>query len=339
MPASNILRTSFEPTVRLIRQIAGYGSPYRLLRAGFRVMALFLNLPGHLELLRVTAHSGVIGLTRRQPKLPYKYLASSYLVKSFSRDTRLRILIHHYRFLASRAKGDFLVRVTESGYPLWEECMDGHAFKVTLACPPSEHEFEGDLLLLFWSGSVPIYSITFTLSEGRTIGVASDRVLLVTAIQGMAGKIDLIRQATRICQDTPAHLLLAAAEAIAVSLDIGMLAGIGLDQQVQRQVDDNPRFKFDYDEFWRSIVGERTNSIFYLLPVPFPQKPIESVRSKHRSREVRRRQLKGRISESVRISFRQNCLKDADSGDSMAASRSGTGAAMDRRAFAWRGED
>lgn len=295
------------PTLQLIPQVFRKRGLLSV-RACFRAMLILSNLPGHIELLRVLAAPSIAGLVGRHPRLGYRYLIP-YLAHNLSRKTRLTILTNHYRKLKDCFNENVLVQVYEDSPVLWQECLDGHALRITLSFP-QEHDYEGDLRLDFKSDDVTLYAMTFTITPGHALQVDSDQALLISAIQGASGKVDLLRQVTKICHGTsPLYLLLAAVEAVALSLGIGMLAGVGREQQIARRREENAIRFFDYDGFWADLSAEKASGDFYRTPVPFPEKPIELLKSNRRSRALRRRELRNRISEQVQACFMHRFLK------------------------------
>jgi len=75
-----------------------------------------------------------------------------------------------------------------------------------------------------------------------------------------------------------------------------MLVGIGSNPALNRDGDAaRGRYAFNYDNFWQPIAGEKSGSNLYHIPLPFIDKPIEAVQSKHRSRALRRRESRNKM--------------------------------------------
>ena len=295
------LRKSSAAIRQKFRRIA----PLRKLRALFQ---LATNLPEHLVLQRVLAHPSVVILAESQPNLRFKYLHSNYLARSLSTRCRLKILSSHYRFLQTHLSPEFLMQAYRAGHTLWRDQDEGNTMDIVLTFPKG-HDYEGDLRLDFRVGTTPVYTLTFSIIAGALLGMtdgkmAGEQVLLVSGVQGIPGQIAPIRQATKMCHDTsPAYLLLAAAQALALSLDINMIVGLGKKEQVSSREDDFPvaGFVFDYDGFWQSFaLGSLPGREgFYRVPLPIPEKPLETMHAKRRGRAMRRREMRKRISDEV----------------------------------------
>lgn len=302
--------SSVSPAWQAAVQVLAKGGISKLIRAACRAAPLLLYLPRHLKMMRVLKASPVSELVQRRPKLGYKYLYRPYLVQSFTKKTRLEALDFHYRFLAERVKNDFFSCIYDSEYELWQDLQDGFSATMTLAFPAEwEHDYEGDLLLSLNCNGQRVYSVTFSIVPGYAIGLGADRLILVTAIQGAAGMADRIKQVKESYGDlSPPMLLLSGIEGIALALDIQLLAGIGLDQQVQKQTWGNEKFTFDYDQFWQQAVGDRTEGKYYIRPIPEELRPLEEIKGKHRKKTILRRSIKASIREAAEFNFKEKCL-------------------------------
>ncbi len=283
------------------------------MRAFFRFASILGHLSRHRDLFEVITHPHIIGLTRCHPRLGYRYLAP-YLARGFDRNTRLDIMANHYRYLSNYVGPNILACIYDESPVIWQECIDGQLFCITLSFP-KENDYEGDLCLSFQTGSVSLYSIVLTIAPGRSINLQSDQVLLISAIQGAVGKIDSIRHATKICHGSaPVYLLLTAAEALALSLDIDTIVGMSASQQIARINNTGCHRFFDYDGFWMEFTGAMTIRDFYPTPVPFPEKPLAAFKSNRRSRTLRRRCLKNQIFHQTQTWIRNNFLKAPEQG-------------------------
>lgn len=308
-------RTVFALTIGVIRQVRSKEYPFAL-RTFYRAMKIPLNIPGHVKLLDVLTRPSVMGLTSRHPLLVYKYLGT-YLASSFTRKTRLAIQMNHYRYLSERVSENFLARLVDHSVRLWEGNIDGLAFSITLRIP-LENDNEGDISLFFEINSEKIYEISFTIAPGYPLQMDHEQVLLIGRVQGVSGKYDLIRQAGKSFHGIlPGRLLLYAAEAIAQALDIHVVVGLGNGEQILKDWSARSEVGFDYDEFWHSFNGEKTSGNLFVLPIPFPEKPIEQVKSSRRGQALRKRMFRQQVMDQVRARFEEECLKERDLSHSL----------------------
>jgi len=303
--------SSMNPALRAALDVVTKGGLPKLFRAAYRAAPRFLYLPSHLRMMRVLKRRPVSELTIRRPKLGYKYLYRPYLVHSFTRKVRLEVLDFHYRFLAGRVNDEFFSHIYDGEYELWQEKSEEGIFAMTLCFPVDwEHDYEEDLLLKCKCDGECIYSLTFSIVPGSSLGRKDTCVVLVAAIQGTAGMAASIRKVKERYSDlAPPMLLLCGIEGIALALNISLLAGIGLDQQVQKQTWSNEKFTFDYDRFWQDVAGERADGRYYLRAIPEPVRPLEEVKAKHRKKTIVRRCIKASIREASQLAFHEKCLK------------------------------
>lgn len=244
----------------------------------------------------------------------YRYLRSAYLGGNFSVRVRLAVCLEHYQSLVHLLKEKFLQTLRLSGQVMWEQISASHVFCIMLRLPYS-YNFDGDLCLTFGADGEDIYIVTFTIAPGSAVNSKDSRVLLITGIQGINGKIDVIRTVTETCNNvSPAHSLMAAAEAFALSIGINTLVGIG-NNQVKGGAENGARSRasFNYDAFWLPLVGEEAPAGFYYLPLPFMNKPIESIPAKHRARARKRREMRDIVRNEIMLQsdrhLMRSCLK------------------------------
>jgi uncharacterized protein VirK/YbjX len=256
---------------------------------------------GHLGLMRVMAHPGLIGAVSRRPRLLFKYLHRTYLAVGLDSACRLAILTHHYAFLLRSFRAPFLRTHLAQGLVLWQLPGDPAALKITLTF--SNHDLEGELMLALWTGEDSIYTASLTLAHGAALGAGHAPVVLITGLQGALGKLPLIRHATLACAETaPSYLLLAAVKGMAAVLGMERIVGVGNARQLAKAAG---RALFDYDRFWASLGGVPTNDGFFQIPVHLPEQAPSSCPSKNRRREARKRDFKRGVAEAVAQRLRQ----------------------------------
>jgi uncharacterized protein VirK/YbjX len=259
---------------------------------------------GQLALMRVMAQPGLAGLVRRRPRLLFKYLHGGYLAFGFDSACRLAILTHHYAFLARAFRAAFLRTQLAQGLALWGLALEPLAMRITLAF--SAHDLEGELMLACWLGEDWIYTASLTLAQGGALRAGDQGsgapALLITGLQGAAGKLAQIRQATRACAGVaPPYMLLAAVKGIAAALGIDRILAVGNGRQLAKAAG---KAMFDYDRFWASAGGVPGGDGLYRIPAALPDAPAPSP-VECRSREGRRRRLKRGIAQAAADCLRQ----------------------------------
>lgn len=282
----------------------------------WRIPGLLANPAGHARLLRILQSKEVMYVTQHHPKLVYKYLSGNYLARHLSIGRRLIMQTHHYEFTRTRMHAGFLRNVFADRPLIWQDASKDHRFRITLSFPFSPHhvnrvaDHEGDLSLIFAMDDLPLYTLCFSVVPGRVVSVDRQDVLFLGRLQGADGRFEHIRQATRVLHDiSPKDILLAALQGVANALGIDVIVGVSNAEQLSKSR--GPRVEhvvFDYDSFWAALHAQRTVDNLFVLSLPMPEKPIETIAQKHRGRTLRKRRYKDSVSTAVCEEFRSQHL-------------------------------
>jgi uncharacterized protein VirK/YbjX len=293
--------STMNKTLALIRQISRQPGILQL-KHTFRTIQSWFNYTDFQRIKSLSKSLPLEHLLISQPKFQYKYL-SNYAAANLPRAIRLLAIYNHYRFLADKV-GQFFFTALANKPIIWEEQRDEDVFAITLGYPRLAG-FEGELSLSLRLNSTFVQMATVVIVPGRVVGVASEQVLFITQVQG-AKDVALMRYATKVLHDiTPAVLLINATYGMAAALGISCAVGIS----TERQLGAGAKQYFDYNIFWEQFAGEPLASNLYWLPMPTPEKPLEQVKSNHRSRTLRKRQFKQAVREQVERSFQHTFLK------------------------------
>lgn len=250
-------------------------------------------------------------VVRAAPLLMFKYL-SDYLKTGFSRSERASILMHHYTVLRDRAREQFFHAIVGEGVELWRESFGENIYSIFLKFPRETHS-EGDLALIFRAGATGIYTLSFTIGPGSIAGLDAKHVMYVARVQGRGKALDRIRTATKDCLDiSPAALLVAAAEGIALDLELERIIGVGGHAHISAERASPRSLLTKYDEFWIALGAQKLDHDMYQLTVPFTEKPLRSIKRSHRSRVRRKRAYKKFVSEQVRAKFHESVMHGGD---------------------------
>ena len=262
----------------------------------FRHVQAMARRVEYAQLQLLLATLPLAALLEQQPRFIYKYLGS-YAVASFSRPVRLAAILHHYRFLASVVRPDFFAAVARK--PIcWQDIIGGERFRIELSYPVLAW-FEGELSLHFMVDDTLVQMLTFVIVPGHIVGLAAPQALLISQIQGTKHG-ELLKHATKCLHDlTPATLLVNVAYGLATALGLDHAVGISTREQLGR----GSKLHFDYDSFWRQFRGEWLATPFYQLDLNAPEKPIEEVKAKYRSRTLRKRQYKQQVRQFAAAHF------------------------------------
>ncbi len=261
---------------------------------------------GHRAVRATMAQAPLRALVDAYPRILYQYLGA-YLAAGLPKSARREILLAHYRYLMARVDPSFFTRLLQDGPELWSSRRGDDVFAIRLCFTGKQH-YEGDLLLEFQNNGTPLYRLSFTIAPGPLTGATATHALLVARIQGVKGCFEAIRHATKSCLDiAPQLLLLSAVQGIAEALQIEVIAGIRNSEQITFNTDGATDIYFDYDEFWDAFSGVRTDR-FYLIPVPFPKKPIQQINAVHRRRTRLKRRFKEVVAEDTARQFTERFL-------------------------------
>jgi uncharacterized protein VirK/YbjX len=278
-----------------------------------KALLLVVNIRSHWDLSHAMTMAGLPKKSEFYKAMRYRYLRTYYLGGRFSVAERLAVAAYHYMAVAKNFTQEFLVVSQLQGYKLWSKETEGGVIDIHLRFPYT-YNYDGDLCLALGSQGKDVCIITLSIAPGNIVNSTKQRILLISGIQGIAGKIDVIRNVTEICNNvTPMHLLIMAAETLADAVGATEIVGIGNRQMLRDQSQENDRCAFDYDAFWMPIVGKDAPDKTYHMNLPFMDKPIDLIPAKHRSRARKRRELRNQIREDIQtqayFSLKTNCLK------------------------------
>jgi uncharacterized protein VirK/YbjX len=300
------------PMVDAFRHVFAGDVVYGLKKCA-QALPILLNLRGQVGYVRLIKEPHALPLTTGYPRLAYKWLGKS-LSLGFSARTRLRIGRSHYLYLRERTPQPVLGRLFEQPKLLWEEVIDSRCFRVVLSFPRPDDQ-EGDLALSLEMDGLPMCTTSFVFCHGALLGLEAGTVIFVARMQGGGGRFERVREATQTCLDiAPADLLMAALGGLASAFSIRMLVGVQTIHQVSRVLKVGAPPFFDYDGFWTSYGSMRTADGLHLMTLPYPEKLLGRIRSKHRGRTRRKREFRSRLAASVMQScWRGVCPPRADS--------------------------
>ena len=266
------------------------------LKNSFRHIQAVANRTEFAQMQQLVDTLPLAALLKCQPRFVYKYL-TSYAAASFSRAVRLATILHHYQFLAAVVRPDFFTIVAQQPI-LWQDSVGEEQFRIELSYPVLAW-FEGELSLHFLANDTLVQMLTFVIVPGTTVGLAAPQVLLISQVQGTKNG-ELLKHTTKCLHElTPASLLVNVAYGLAAALGLDHAVGISTREQLGR----GSKLHFDYNSFWQQFRGEWLATPFYQLDMNAPEKPIEEVKAKYRSRTLRKRQYKQLVRQLATANF------------------------------------
>jgi uncharacterized protein VirK/YbjX len=281
-----------------------------------RALPLILNAWAHSKLIAVLKLPNIRPLLEMHPRIKYKHLRSNYLISSLAVPDAIKIMRYHYSRMNEMIRPDFFSRLMNDRPVLWDLDIHEQNFKIRISFPYDLNrvermlDHEGDLSVIFEANGLPLYVLCMTIIPGELatkrwqIGDAKC-VLFVGRVQGAPGRFDTLRGATKALMDiAPPRLLLCAVEAIARIFSAEIVVGISAERQLsnQKHESDTENF-FDYNTLWANVGAQKVASDLFFVDATFPEKPIENVKQKHRSRTLAKRKFRQAIVEAVEASF------------------------------------
>ena len=239
------------------------------------------------------------GLLHAHPMLPFKYLSKFYISNGLSTKSRAAAITHHYGFLRNNFCDALLADTLHRRALILEDITDSAATRIYMTLS-SQIFKEGELSLYLQVDDVDIYVLSFSFVSGEIVGSTEDTVILIGRIQGMRDCFPQIRAATKALHDiSPPALLVSALQGIAEALDITCMAGISAADHVAKSSDKCPELIDNYDAFFVALGANKNQSNFFVGDFLAPEKPITLVKRSHRSRALKKRAFKRKISETT----------------------------------------
>ncbi|HEY6444822.1 MAG TPA: DUF535 family protein [Acidobacteriaceae bacterium] len=273
-----------------------YWYPPRLARI---LWSAIRNFPRQIEICRILARPEFRSIVSLHPVYPFKYLSTLYLVRGLTATERAQCFLHHYRYVQDRLHCGVLREAMLRDTSLVELRADGHACVLTLGPPAENALWEGELALALRCDGEPLYSLQFAIVPGWVLQSQEKDVLVILRIQGVKGRLNEIRAATRTLQDVaPPALLVAALVGIARTWDIREMGGISASSQFSRE-HCPPALVRTYDDFFVSLGASRISEQFFATPIPLKEKAINEVTNGHKARTRKKRLFKSMVTDEV----------------------------------------
>ena len=279
-------------------------SPSRVARVALRVIG---NLSCQFEILQFVRNSVLVEVLPVNPRFAIKYAADDYLARDLSVTDRKACFLHHYKRLLGALPESILRRILHRSVPIFElHEEDGNVFRV-MAHLSRPWDKEGELSLELELNGVGIYVISFSVVPGSIVKSRAPEVILISRLQGMRGKYNMIQRATKTMSDVaPSSFLLSALQGFAEAFDITEIVGVSAVRQAAYTEESGEIFRKSYDDFFISIGAVLGPENLFTCPVPIPEKPLQEVKRGHKLRTKEKRAFKRDVADTVRRFFQVN---------------------------------
>jgi uncharacterized protein VirK/YbjX len=232
-----------------------------------------------------------------------KCIGRSYLANSFGDREKYICFFHHYMFICQATLPQSFQKMILKEVCLFRFHSDAHAYAIILHSN-RELDNEGEMILQFQSEGTSIYSLTFSIVPAEVFGgVTNDEsAILISRMQGKAGKFEEMRLATKAMGEiTPQMCLVAALQGVAGALGVRTVVGVAAANQLSFDDSESEMFDRAYDRFFRSIGAAGPRRGFYFFEVPLPEKPITPG---HRGRKQSKREFRKAVANAARVAWR-----------------------------------
>lgn len=233
-----------------------------------------------------------------------------YLVKGLSARQRVQCALAHYRFEETTFNNAYKHAVyVAGGLPLWQHTDGASHFMIRLEMA-SRMNAEGDLMVALVANGVYLHRLSFSWVDGALAGVAAPTVPFVARNQGRwtdSGQAFAAFERA-FPNNSPSFVCFAAMQGVAQALGMTQLVAVKCDAHVAYDPAEVRHFANAYDGFWKILGGVEMAGPGYLIALPFYQKPLAEMPSKHRKRTAQRRDFWRAVCDSARGTLQRHLL-------------------------------
>lgn len=231
------------------------------------------------------------------PQIPLNYITIGYLSTNLSTGHRARILINHHKFLSSHLQEISIHTIYRNNLEIFSSDTATSSLHISLGSP-TETNKEGDLSLHLFFKNTPIYQLSFSFSPGAIFGLREHNVCFLTRMQTAKGSYELAKElSASLGEVSPQWVLFSALSGIAEAFGIKTIVGISSVHQSSYKASHAEQLKTTYDNFFESLGVAKNPEQLYIISLPLQLKPIELVTRRHRSRTLKKRQIRNSIRE------------------------------------------
>lgn len=233
-----------------------------------------------------------------------------YLVRGLSARERVRCALAHYRFEEITFNNAYKHAVyVAGGLPLWRHEDGANSFMIRLEMA-ARMNAEGDLMIAFLANGAYLHRLSFSWVDGALAGVAAPLVPFVARNQGRwtdSGQaFAAFEQA--FPNNSPSFFCFSAMQGVAQAAGMTQLVAVKCNEHVAYDPAEVRHFANAYDGFWKILGGTELAGPGYLIELPFYQKPLADMPSKHRKRAAQRREYWRVICDSARATLQRHLL-------------------------------
>jgi len=242
---------------------------------------------------------------------PFHHLSHrGYLVQGLSPRQRVDCVLSHYRFEETTFDAAYKAAVyANGGLSLWRQTVGEHDFLIRLEMA-SRTNAEGDLTIALVADGKVLHRLSYSWVEGRIAGVLSPLVPFVARNQGRWTDSGAAFEAFETCfpNNSPSFFCFAAMQGVAQAVGMDQVLAVKCGAHIAYDPQEAKHFENAYDSFWRILGGIELPGDTWLVALPFYQKPLADMPSKHRKRAAQRRDNWRAIEGSTRATLQRHLL-------------------------------
>lgn len=277
-----------------------------------RSLRVLLFYRAHLRLLALGIYRQ--HLTQVHDDVFHHLSHRNYLAKGLTLRQRVRCVSTHYRFEEHSFDAAYKQAVyRDGGLALWRREGAGGPFELRLELG-SRLNAEGDLTIAALAGGICLHRLSFSWvargfgAAGAPPPGASPVLPFIARNQGhpawsaeTAAAFAAFERA--FPNNSPSFFCFAALQGMAQALGMDHAMAVKSAWQCAYDPADQKHFANAYDGFWQTLGGVATSDRAWRIALPFHQKPLSEVASKHRKRAAVRREHWRAIGESARATL------------------------------------
>jgi Uncharacterized protein conserved in bacteria len=244
-------------------------------------------------------------LLTRQPRLPIR-LHRPYMAVNIKRDTALNALCTHYETMRN-----LLSREQQASY------LSHYGLNLAQMTAKNDTPFQLDLVSLVSLDKEGESTVVIRDEQKRILAeitftfchLHGKRTLFIGGLQGAANDVahEVIQQATKNCYGLfPKRIVMEALCQFARVAQAEQILAVSNAVHVYRcwrYMDKKTQMHADYDAFWASLGGEKTDGDYFSLPLSIARKSEAEIASKKRAEYRRRYALLDSVVEQVAQQF------------------------------------
>jgi uncharacterized protein VirK/YbjX len=160
---------------------------------------------------------------------------------------------------------------------------------------------EGELSVSVMFDGQAIYSLTFSVIRGKTVGCEEPLILFIGGLQGRPNTREKIDTSTKVSGGVhPRMLLFTAILALCDAWSISSIAAVSADQQISCNSPERLQsFCKTYDRFWRDLGGSAAHAERRIYIIPAKRNSLLRHNPQHRHRNLQRRAIRDEIQQEI----------------------------------------